>query len=67
MNDDAQDFDVRWDHALLSVSEKPSDMILEGLYKSKPENYVQLQTVMALYDQETARTKEPNYHNQRQL
>ena len=53
-----QDFDVRWDHALLSVSEMPSDMILEGLCKSKLENYVQLQTVMALYDQETARTKE---------
>ena len=29
-NDDVQDFDVRRDHALLSVSE-----ILEGLYKSK--------------------------------
>ena len=34
-NDDAQDFDVRWDHALLSASEMPSDAILEGLYKSK--------------------------------
>ena len=61
-NDDVRDFDVRWDHALLSVSEMPSDMILEGLYKSKLKNSVQLQTVMALYDQETARTKEPNYH-----
>ena len=28
-NDDVQDFDVRWDHALLSVSEMPTDMILE--------------------------------------
>ena len=37
-------------------------MILEGLYKSKLENSVQLQIVMALYDQETARTKEPTYH-----
>ena len=37
-------------------------MILEGLYKSKLENSVQLQTVMALYDQETAGNKEPNYH-----
>ena len=34
-NDDVQDFDVRWDHALLSVSEMPSDPILEGLCKSK--------------------------------
>ena len=46
-NDDFQDFDVRWDHALLSVSEIPSDMILEGLYKSKLEDSVQLQIVMA--------------------
>ena len=50
-NDDVQDFDVRLDHALLCVSEMPSDMILEGLYKSKLENSVQHQTLMALYDQ----------------
>ena len=30
-NDDVQDFDVRWDHALLSVSEMLSLAILEGL------------------------------------
>ena len=36
-NDDVQDFDVRCCHALLSVSEMPSDLILEGLYKSKLE------------------------------
>ena len=59
--DDVQDFDVRWDHAILSVSEMPSDMILEGLCKSKLKNSVQLQTVLALYDQDTARSKEPNY------
>ena len=51
----------RWDHAPVSVSEVPSDMILEGLYKSKLQNSVQLQTVLALYDQETSRSKEPNY------
>ena len=28
-NDDVQDFDVRWDQALLSVSKIPSDVILE--------------------------------------
>ena len=33
-NDDVQDFDVRGDHALLSVSEMSSDPILEGLYKT---------------------------------
>ena len=49
-NDDVQDFDVRWDQALLSVSEMPSDVIL-----------VQLKTVLALYHQVTARSKRPNY------
>ena len=34
-NDDFQDFDVRWDQALLATSEIPSEMVLEGLYKSK--------------------------------
>ena len=61
-NDDVQDFDVRWDQALLTVSGMPSDVILEGLYKSKLQDAVQHQTVLALYDQETARDNgQPNY------
>ena len=60
-NDDVQDFGVRWNQALLSASDMPSDMILEGLYKSKLQNSVQLQTVVALYDQEAVRNKgKPN-------
>ena len=47
-----QSDDVRWDHALLSVREMPSDMILEGLYKSNLQNSAQFLIVMALYDQE---------------
>ena len=42
---------------LLSASEMPSDVILEGLYKSKLQDSVELQTVLALYDQETVRNK----------
>ena len=49
-NDDVQDFDVRWDQDLLSASETPTEMILEGLQKSKLQVSVQLQTVLALYD-----------------
>ena len=61
-NDDVQDFDVLWDEALLSASEMPSDVILEGMYKSKLQDSVQLQTVLALYDHETARHNgKPNY------
>ena len=54
-SDDAQDFDVRWDQPLLSASEVPSDVILKGLYKSKLQDTVQLQTLLALYTQETVR------------
>ena len=54
-NDDVQDFDVRWDQTPLSASEIHPDVILEGLYKSKLRDSVQLQTVLALYDQETIR------------
>ena len=33
-NDDVQDFDTRWDQALLTASEVPTEIVLEGLYKS---------------------------------
>ena len=32
-NDDVQDFDVRWDQALLSTNETLTDTVLEGFYK----------------------------------
>ena len=45
-NDDVQDFDVRWDQGLFSA------MILEGLYKSKLQDSVHLQTMerQVIYD-----------------
>ena len=49
------DFDVRWDQALLSASEIPTDMVLVGFFKSKLQDSVQLQTVLALYEPETTR------------
>ena len=54
-NDDVQDFDVRRDQALRSASDMPSDVILERLYKSTLQDSGQLQTVLALFDQETVR------------
>ena len=54
-NDDVQDFDVRWDQALLPASEIPTEMAVEGLYESKFQDSVQLETALALYDQETFR------------
>ena len=37
-----QDFDERWDQALLSTNETLTDTILEGSYKSKLQDSVQL-------------------------
>ena len=60
-NDDVQDFDTRWDQALLSASELPTEMVLEDLYKSKLRDSVQLQTTLAVYEQEIVRNSEqPN-------
>ena len=45
---------MRWDQALLSASETPTEMVLEGLYNSKLQDSVQLQTVFASYDQDVS-------------
>ena len=47
-NDNVKDFDVRWDQALLSTSETPTEIVLKGLYKSEFQCTVQLQTVLAV-------------------
>ena len=48
-----------WDQALLAASEIPTGMVLEGLYKSKLQDSVRLQTVLAMYEQENVRNNEP--------
>ena len=48
-NDNDQDSDVRWDEALLSASETPTEMVLEGLSKPSLQDSCQVQTVLALY------------------
>ena len=61
-NDDVQNFNTRWGQALLSASEVPTEMVLEGLYMSKLQDSVQLQTTWAMYEQEIIRNNEqPNY------
>ena len=51
LNDDVQDFDTRWDQALLSASKVPTEMVLGGLYKSLLQDSVQLQTTVAMNEQ----------------
>ena len=57
-NDDVQDFDVRWDQALSLSNDNPSDMILEGLYKSKLQDSVQHQTVLTCMTKKLFETEE---------
>ena len=60
--DDTQDFDTRWDQALLTASEIISENVLEALYKMKLRGFVHLQTVLAMYDQEMDRDRAmPSY------
>ena len=51
-DDNIQEFDTRWDEVLLSMSKKPSDDILESLYKLRIREPAQLKTVLELYDME---------------
>ena len=43
-------FDRRWSQALLASSEILTEIVLEGLYKSKLQNSVQLRAVLAIYE-----------------
>ena len=57
-NDDVQDFEKRWDQALQAAGEIPTEMVLEGQYRSKLQDSVQLQTVLALCEQDNIRNNE---------
>ena len=54
-NDHVQDFDLRWEQALLLTSDPPSDKVLGGLYVSKWQDSSQAQTILALFNQEILR------------
>ena len=62
-NDDIQEFDSKLDGILLSMTQIPSDDILEGLYKLRIRESDKLKTVLELYDLETHQKKlGPDYH-----
>ena len=54
-NDDGQDFDPRWDPILSGTTEMRPENVLEGLYKKKLQVSEQLQTMLAMYNQELNR------------
>ena len=62
-NDDIQEFDSKWDEILLSMTQIPSDEILEGLYKLRIRGSEKLKTVLELYNMEIHQKKVgPDYH-----
>ena len=63
LNDDIQEFDTKCDAILLSMTQIPSDDILEGLYKLRIRESEKLKTVLELYNLETHQKKAgPDYH-----
>ena len=70
--DDVQGFDTRWHQTLSAASEIPTENVLEGLYffffSKQKRDSVQLQTVLALYDQEIDRNLAlPSYQRLRTM
>ena len=62
-NDDIQDFDSIWGGIFLSMTEIPSDDILEGLYKLRIRESEKFETVFELYNVELHQKKAgPDYH-----
>ena len=62
-NDDIQEFDSKWDEILLSMTQIPSDDILESSYKLRIRESEKLKTVLELYNMEIYQKKAgPDYH-----
>ena len=49
-NDDIQECDSKWDEILLSMTQIPSDEILESLFKLRIRESEKLKTVLELYN-----------------
>ena len=62
-NDDIQEFDSKWDEILLSMTQIPSDEILESLYELRIRESEKLKPVLELYNMEIHQKKAgPDYH-----
>ena len=61
-SDDVQEFDSKWDEILLSMTQIPSDDILEGLYKLRIRESEKLKTILDFYNMEIHQKKAgPDY------
>ena len=62
-NDDIQEFDSKWDEILLSMTQIPSDDILESLHELRIRESENLKTVLELYNMEIhQKTAGHDYH-----
>ena len=62
-NDEIQEFDSKWGEFLSSLTQIPSDDILEGLYNLRIRESEKLKTVLALCNMEIHQKKAgPDYH-----
>ena len=62
-NDDTQEFDSKWDEILLSMTQIPSDDILEGLYRFRIRESEKLKSVLELHNLEIHQKKAgPDHH-----
>ena len=62
-NDKNQEFDTKWDEILLSMTQIPTDDILENLFKLRIRESEKLKTVLELCNKEIHQKKaEPDYH-----
>ena len=62
--DDIQEFDSKWDEISLSMTQIPSDDILQGLYKLRIRESEKLKTVLELYNMETQQKKVGTWSSQ---
>ena len=56
-NDDIQEFDSKWHEILLSMTQIPSDDILESLYELRIRESEKFKTVLELYNMEIHQKK----------
>ena len=62
-NDNVQEFCTKWDEILLSMTQIPSDDILENSYKIRIRESEKFKTVLKLYNMEIHQKEaEPDYH-----
>ena len=62
-DDNIQEFDPKWDEIPLSMTQIPSDDILEGLHKLRTRESEYFKTVLELYNMEIHQKKAgPDYH-----